>query len=78
MSLMVGNSRISRDNLEPCGTRKNAAGRMMLHSHGGNTGSNPVGDAKNFNKINPSGLTFPKNFPKTHSWTVPDDLVLYC
>ena len=38
--------------------------------------SNPVGDARNFNKISLSGLTFPKKFPKTHSWTVPDDLVL--
>jgi hypothetical protein len=39
-------------------------GRFCLPSHGGNTGSNPVGDANNINKIAKTKSAAPKIFPK--------------
>jgi hypothetical protein len=47
-------------------------GWLLLPFHGGNRGSNPLGDANKFNKITHDACILPKYFPKTYSWTVPD------
>jgi len=46
---------------------------LMPLFHGGNRGSNPLGDAKYINVIAPTGRHRPKYFPKIHSWMVLDD-----
>jgi hypothetical protein len=46
-------------------------------SHGGNTGSNPVGDANKINNVEGYRITAPKIFPKRRGWTAVDLAVLY-
>jgi hypothetical protein len=41
-------------------------------SHGGNTGSNPVGDASRNKTFYPTPRMFPKSFPKSRRWTAGD------
>ena len=41
-----------------------------MPSHGGNTGSNPVGDANYISDVWGTDQQVPKNFPKSRSWTV--------
>ena len=41
-------------------------------SHGGNTGSNPVGDASMINYLESFCLKLPTYFPQRRRWTVPD------
>jgi hypothetical protein len=43
-----------------------------MPSHGGNTGSNPVGDANKRNYLENTSLTLPTNLPQRRRWTVPD------
>jgi hypothetical protein len=40
-----------------------------MPSHGGNTGSNPVGDASNYKALDRTALGYPKKFPTLCSWT---------
>jgi hypothetical protein len=43
-----------------------------MPSHGGNTGSNPVGDASNNNILQTRTIDRPTNLPQRRRWTVPD------
>jgi len=45
-------------------------------SHGGNTGSNPVGDANYFNGLYLTSFLLPKIFPKRCGWTALDGRII--
>src|SRR5437879_1660774 len=49
---------------------RNLAARNALS--GGNTGSNPVGDANKNNSLQTSKIDCPTNLPQRRRWTVPD------